>query len=404
SLLPLDAVSASRLQALYSDFSRQKSSNPTAYNANISWWMRALEEIMRNGSSSRFVLNADQRLMDSLRVARIGKPLGLRVAVAHLTQTRTLIPIVEFFNATQSVYSSKSRIPSPTTVINYVVGKPLWWGLEQLGVVGEDSLFSSLTSSAASDVKWSGEFVYLPHVEATADGIQAVERSRSGDGLYNFESFRLAFGADSMPLCEMDTKVMLKYLERDRRALIVDLEQDVIKFVETTASPVERIITAVDRGVLELKAAVSNLHKQIDDIQKRMEECTSKSRAALQAKQRPLALTYLRSRKELEGLLNRRAGSLATLESTLISVEGARGDAEIVKAYSSSTATLRMVLSHPSLQREEIEKTMEAMAEANADACDVRETVELHTQTAVGMEAADDTDIERELAELVKEQ
>ncbi len=42
-----------------------------------------------------------------------------------------------------------------------------------------------------------------------------------------------------------------------------------------------------------------------------------------------MALNYLRSRKLLEDLNNKRLTSLTTLESTLISVEAAAGDIEV---------------------------------------------------------------------------
>lgn len=40
-------------------------------------------------------------------------------------------------------------------------------------------------------------------------------------------------------------------------------------------------------------------------------------------------MSYLRSRKQLEDLLNKRLGALSTLESTFISVEAAAGDVEV---------------------------------------------------------------------------
>ena len=45
----------------------------------------------------------------------------------------------------------------------------------------------------------------------------------------------------------------------------------VIKFIDASATePLE--ITAVDRGILELKTVVANLDKQIERIQRKMDE------------------------------------------------------------------------------------------------------------------------------------
>jgi hypothetical protein len=57
--------------------------------------------------------------------------------------------------------------------------------------------------------------------------------------------------------------------------------------------------------------------------------CTQKASAALHQKHKAVALSYLRSRKQLEDLLTKRLGSLHTLESTFIRVEAAAGDVEV---------------------------------------------------------------------------
>lgn len=51
--------------------------------------------------------------------------------------------------------------------------------------------------------------------------------------------------------------------------------------------------------------------------------------ASLRAKQKPQALSYLRSRKTLEELLVRRMGSLETLHGVLVKLEQAAGDVEV---------------------------------------------------------------------------
>ena len=128
--------------------------------------------------------------------------------------------------------------------------------------------------------------------------------------------------------------------------------------MDKNVAPDERTITAVDRGILELKSAIRNLQLQVDLVQRKIDEyvlilrlalsvpvpsqrlivifyffllyrCTKKASAALQQKRKPVALSHLRARKQLEDLLNKRLGSLHTLESTYITVETAAGDVEV---------------------------------------------------------------------------
>ena len=151
--------------------------------------------------------------------------------------------------------------------------------------------------------------------------------------------------------------------------------------------------------------------------------CTAKATAALQQKRKPAALSYLRSRKQFEDLLNKRLGSLSTLESTCRAVEAAAGEIgvcipsvqfcdrsiynlsrQILKSYETSTITLRSILAHPSLERSSIDQTMEALAEANADAKEIDDVVRFGGDIAVGVnESIDDAEVEEEWKNMVKE-
>lgn len=100
SILPTySSSSRSRLQALYSDISRQKHSNPTSYNANVEWWRRTLEALVSRGWQSEYnvvrsdeseddkketnklVLSAGISLVERLRYEGVGKPLGLGAVI-----------------------------------------------------------------------------------------------------------------------------------------------------------------------------------------------------------------------------------------------------------------------------------------------------------------------------------
>ena len=71
-----------------------------------------------------------------------------------------------------------------------------------------------------------------------------------------------------------------------------------------------------------------------------------------------------------------------------------------MKLYESSTVTLRTILSHPSLQRDKIDETMDALHNATEDAKDVDLTIRLAGE-AEQATIIDDDEIERELRALV---
>lgn len=128
----------------------------------------------------------------------------------------------------------------PARIAKAVVGRPVWWALEQMGVVGEEGILSSLTNSVPEvgrgrpqqrDTNWWGDYVLISLVEKAAVGvIERQERRGRGsrtDALYSIEEFRKVFGGVASGdeiLGEMDASVLVKYLERDKGVLVVDKE------------------------------------------------------------------------------------------------------------------------------------------------------------------------------------
>ncbi|KAG6876967.1 hypothetical protein C0993_011467 [Termitomyces sp. T159_Od127] len=337
----------------------------------------------------------------------------------ELQSTKVLVARSEFLCAEKPIYDPGWL---PTRIAAFVVGKPLWWALEQMGVVGEEGFLSGgMTSRSPKDTAWWGEYVFVPLVEKAADAVlerQAAKMGGMGNQLYSMDMFRHEFGSvlGVDVLSDVDVMVLLKFLERDRSALVFDKEVrvfqmfcclivkfiQVVKFLSDNVSN-HREINAVDRGILELRKFVQNLHAQVDGLQCKMDECTKKATAAVEQKQRIVALSHLRLKKELEDLLSKRLGSLDNLESTLLRVEAAAGDIEILKTYESSTATLRAILAHPSLQRDSIDFTIEALAEANVDAKEVDDAVRKGADNAFGVDGIDNGELEEELKALVLE-
>ncbi|KAK0483728.1 hypothetical protein IW261DRAFT_1464826 [Armillaria novae-zelandiae] len=413
SLPTYSATSSSRLQALYSNnISWQKNSDPAGFQSSIEWWRRTFEDSVAAGIQtsiqSRLILNASARISENLRVEGIGKPAGLSTVITELIEPSSsktppaLIPVSAFLSLPQTIYASHSLLYTlPSLVASYLIAKPLWWALGQIGV---DGLFVS----NARDVKWHGEYVILSLLERAAEKIIAEQKAKAGgpsDGIYSVEGFRQNFAAcinEAHVMSERDAKVMIKFLERDQNVIVVDKE--LIKFIDKDATPETWRITAVDRGVLELKSAVANLHDQIEVLQKKIDLSTQKAAEALRQKRQTIALSYIRSRKQLQDVLSKRLGALDTLESTLIRVEAAAANVQILESYAQSTSTLRTILSHPLLQRESVEQTMEAMAEANDDAKEIDDAVRIGGDIAIGANNAyDEDELQTELNKLIQE-
>ncbi|EIW60360.1 uncharacterized protein TRAVEDRAFT_145680 [Trametes versicolor FP-101664 SS1] len=426
STLPTYASSStSRLKSLYSDFTYQKQSNPTSYASNVEWWRRTLEDMLlrgwlsdthnANATPDRIVLHATGvAFTEHFRFEGVGKPLSIPTVIvsqgradthrssslvkSELCGSKGLIPLADFLNASRTIYDPGWL---PYRIASFVVGKPLWWALGQLGVVDTQASAFGDSGTAERWKKAKGDYVAVKLLEQAAERILERQRQKStgnfADALYNADSFREEFAGCAFEhgsLSDLDVKVLLKFLERDKRAIVV------IKFVEQgTAESFE--VTAVDSGLLALKTAVQKLQAQVDGLQRRIDERTRLASDALRQKRKETALTQLRARKQLEDVHKKRLGSLDLLEATLLRVETSAGDIDIMRSYESSTATLREILSHELLQRDKIDETMDALASANADAREVDSAIQLGAEMAQADADVDDDALEAELRALV---
>lgn len=226
--------------------------------------------------------------------------------------------------------------------------------------------------------------------------------------MFDLDAFRSEFASKIFPgvvLTMDDIKVLVRFLERDKKVLITS--KDVIKFVGSRdVEESGQIITQVDQGVLELKLALRRLHAQVDYIQSQIEDRTFRVKEHLKNRQKEMAMSHLRSKKELEKLLSKRFMSLDTIRSALLQVESAAGDIEIMKAYDTSTMTMKALLSHPLLQRDKINETMEAMAEAAADQTEVDQAIRLGgaVMFAASGAAVDEDELQKELQQIIRKE
>lgn len=257
SLPTYASVSSTRLKSLYSDFTHQKHSNPSSYASNVEWWRHTLEAALLRGWLSesstlsavpdRLVLHAyGVAFADRFRVEGVGKPLSIptvivsivslvfRHRVPHrcsslvkfeLCSSKSLIPLSDFMNASRSIYDPGWL---PYRIANYVVGKPLWWALGQLGIVESNGAVFGDSGTTERWKKVRGDYVAVSLLESAAERILERQRQKStghlADSLYNVESFRAAFADcahEGATLSSTDVKVVLKFLERDKGAIIV---------------------------------------------------------------------------------------------------------------------------------------------------------------------------------------
>lgn len=387
----MQSRSRARLPALYSDFQTQRTLNPDGYQANVSAWRRALARIVRSGRAPRgrgaapdlFVLHSDEQLLRALESKQYGRPLALGAVVREALAARDLMPLSEFLAARESIYRR------PWSVWNLAA-----WTMRQLGVA--DML--------KSDRLQPGQFVVIANVEEAGkvfgekSGTAAAEQSRF-ERTFSKAHFYRTFNdqlVDGRQLSEADMEVLLKFLSRDKGAILYDGSTVKIKAPGLQEAAT---ITEEDVSVAQLKELLTSLTHQTALLSKRVEELAAAAKQAVGKNNRVAALAALKSKKLAESTLERRFATVNQLEEVAARIEQASDNVQLVRVMESSGEALRSLHAQAG-GVERVEEVMDRLREQMAATDEVSSILAESAGTVV----VDDVEIEDEMAVLELEE
>ena len=389
--VPADASSRARLPALYSDFQTQRAHNPDGYQANVSAWRKALAHIVGSGlapasraaASNLFVLHSDEQLLRALESKQYGRPLALGAVVREALAAKDLIPLREFLDAKESIY----RRP-------WSVWGLASWTMKQLGVA--DML--------KKDSLPPGQFVVLANVEdagkifgerniAAAATQTRFERTFSKSHFYRTFNDQLL---DGKHLSETDMDVLLRFLARDKAAIVYDGTTVKIKSPGADEAPE---ITDEDTSVAQLKELLASLTHQAALLGQRIELLAAQAKQAVAKNNRVAALAALRARKLAESTLERRFATVSQLEEVAAQIEQAADNVQLVRVMEASGEALQSL--HVQVGgAERVGEVVDRLREQMAAADEVGRILAEEAGTVV----VDEGEIDDELAEMVGEE
>ncbi|KAG0012371.1 hypothetical protein BGZ81_001613 [Podila clonocystis] len=284
-------------------------------------------------------------------------------------------------------------------------------------------------------------YVVLPFVQEAASRIITLQQEtvnyHISDNLMTFVDFRQKFsrtallpirgkfstgdGAGStLVLTDRDLEILLRYMQFELKVLVVggldatkqsnELQDHemVIKFATKDAirDKSRLSITAVDRGIIELRETCKRLDNQVQDIEERIAELTDKARSCVRKGQRSQAAFALRQKKGLEEVLNKRLKSLETVNSILFRIQSSETDAEILQSYKLGSNTLASVMATKGadgkqlLSQHNVESTMDHLADVFADQQEVDQAMSIGADMLIESSVPSGMDEDELMAEL----
>jgi charged multivesicular body protein 7 len=382
-----------RLPALYSDFQTQRTLNPDGYQANVSAWRKALAHIVRSGlapagraaAPNLFVLHSDEQLLRALESKQYGRPLALGAVVREALAAKDLIPLREFLDAKESIY----RRP-------WSVWKLAAWTMKQLGVA--DIL--------KKDSLPPGQFVVISNVEEASKAFSDLNAPTAStqsrfERTFSKAHFHRTFNdqlIDGKHLSETDLEVLLRFLSRDKSAILYDGTTVKIKS-PTDPENQQQQITPEDTSIAQLKELLTSLTHQTSLLTHRIELLNTQAKQAVAKNNRVAALAALRSKKLAESTLARRFETVHQLEQVASQIETAADSVQLVKVMESSSAALESLTAQVG-GVERVEEVVGKLREQMAAADEVGSILAESAGTVV----VDEGDIDEELAEMEGEE
>lgn len=370
------------LASAYADLSGQRHSDPAAFRARVAWWARTMADAcwMQAGPLQHaLVWHADAHVPTQWAAASAGRPVCLSVVSAELARTGSLVRLDEYLRRTAPV------------------GTRGWTAWMRPALTWLRGLAFAEDDSDGDDGLWArvqGDWVVVGNVQRAAT-LFLAQHDRHASWARRVmtkelitEALAALHDEEQRPvrLSSVDIAALLVHLERDARVLAH--EGDVYKLLNHNDAPV---ITEADRGMAAVKHMQAQLTAQVGDAQRRMSDAQAAVTHAVRTKQREsVALSYLRTKKQLEDMLDKRVQALETISTILLKLEQAADDAQLVRVYESSDKTLRTLLADPALQPERMDATMDALADAAHMQEEVHATMAHGTDDGLADELADE--------------
>jgi charged multivesicular body protein 7 len=186
-------------------------------------------------------------------------------------------------------------------------------------------------------------------------------------------------------------------MSRDKPHLTYSRQSSTIKFAPPhTAIPPE--ITENDVSIASIKTLLQSLELAVPPLEERVAELDAKAREAVAKKQTLTAKAMLRSKKLVEGTLEKRRANLLQMEETLSKIEAASDNVEIIQAMKTSTSVLKS-LNDAVGGVEGVERVTEALRTEMDIGEDIGKVI-----SEPGAEAVDEGEVDEEFEALFREE
>ncbi|KAJ3029964.1 UNVERIFIED_CONTAM: hypothetical protein HDU68_010541 [Siphonaria sp. JEL0065] len=315
-------------------------------------------------------------------------PLGMDTVIDEMRKLGALVPVTQYLNSggDSNGWSLTSLVTLP---FRLVFGSSTGSGVEV-----EELVVLALVQEYAMRLS-----DYVKNV-----GVYPTDYIHSPEKLIH-KVFNGEKDAKSVKWEQLDCCLLVKYLENSGKAIVewdANRNPIIVKFLVSPSNGSKKI-SETDKGILHILMTIDSIQDQITQLDFKIDQLKSNAKKALSANQKQVALSYLRQKKDISSVLDKRVASLQTLETILSKIQQAETDQEILAAYSAGTSTLKTLIASSGVTAERVENVMTELEDTLADAAEIEDAIAFHTNGVLEISSLNSPgdELERELELLV---
>lgn len=240
--------------------------------------------------------------------------------------------------------------------------------------------------------------VILEHVKRAENAFLTLAQDKImySEHIYSFDELVRCFSSkifSSRVLSELDMKIMIYHLSRNKKDLIINEDGQIIK-LRRKSDAVVLNITKIDYLVSNLKTVFYRLQRLTETLAQNIIHLDELIRTAIQSKNKTLALFQLRSKKALESTLNKRLQSLEQVKEILSKIDEAVVHLDIVNSMKAGVEVLEKLVKEIA-GIENVQDIMEKFKELSYEVDGIGDTL-----GTADLKNISDIEIEQEFEEL----
>uniref|UniRef100_V5H4X7 Charged multivesicular body protein n=1 Tax=Anoplophora glabripennis TaxID=217634 RepID=V5H4X7_ANOGL len=356
---------------------RNKTVNPKDWENKISSWKTIIKIYCDAHDVYSFTLSS----LNNVFIRNGRPPSCLREVITEMAKDGEIQIMEVFLKKCSESWSGWAT--------DILIKRPLSWSYNKL----KNTLFTEIDHDCA--------YVHLNVVNSKCDTLLSRIPDNFKNKLISLKDLLTILDKKSTDVDSI--KLLLHNLTNQHKLNTVILndknKKDVLETVLIKFANGEKVhpVSEIDIGIYTLEKNEKVISKNIENLEDEIQKCINEAKIHLSKNHRQMAKTALRKKHELEKRVEKKANALHNIQTLLEQIHETHTDAHVWEAYKNALSAFNTTFKDTGMTEDVIEDTMIRLGDV----------LEMHNdiQTALARPAVetDDTDLEEELAELIKD-